>query len=225
MEKYGTIPPRFTKAWWEYFWEYYKWHTISTVFVLVLVAVTAVQCATQTKYDLSLTYAGDAMLADETVDSISAALSEVIADCDGNDERKVFFQQLSLGSNMQNADPQYEMAMSTKLMLEFTAGESYIFIFSKEMLDTYLNREDCESLFLPVSDWADTEPDKESLALAGGVAYAVKLTDSTYLNSLGLNMENQYLLVRAPRVSETDDERLMTQYESSLAAANYLIAK
>ena len=32
-EKYGTVPKKFTSAWWEYFWDYYKWHTIATVFV------------------------------------------------------------------------------------------------------------------------------------------------------------------------------------------------
>lgn len=225
MEKYGTVPPRFTKAWWEYFWEYYKWHTLASVFAAVLIAVTAVQCATQTKYDLSVTYAGSNTFPDETEDGIRNALSEVIADCDGNGERNVFFQQLTVGGDMQNSDPQYAMAMSTKLMLEFSAGESYIFILSKEQLDTYLNREDCADLFLPVSKWADSEPDSGSLALAKGVAYAVNLKNSALLNSFGQISEDCYLLVRAPRASEKDDKRLAVQYESSVSAANYLIAE
>ena len=29
-EKYGEIPPRFTRAWWNYFWYYYKWRVVIT---------------------------------------------------------------------------------------------------------------------------------------------------------------------------------------------------
>ena len=30
-EKYGTVPPKYTAKWWQYIWDYYKWHIIITV--------------------------------------------------------------------------------------------------------------------------------------------------------------------------------------------------
>ena len=48
-EKYGEVPPKFTKKWWEYFWDYYKWHVIITVVAVLIASVTIVQCATRTE--------------------------------------------------------------------------------------------------------------------------------------------------------------------------------
>ena len=42
-EKYGVVPKRFTREWWDYFWMYYKWHTIAIAFVIIAVTVTIVQ--------------------------------------------------------------------------------------------------------------------------------------------------------------------------------------
>ena len=53
-EKYGEVPPKFTKKWWEYFWDYYKWHVIITVVAVLIASVTIVQCATRPKYECCL---------------------------------------------------------------------------------------------------------------------------------------------------------------------------
>lgn len=225
MEKYGTIPPRFTKEWWAYFWEYYKWHTIATAFVLLVVIVTLVQCATKTVYDMTITYAGNSALSDEITANISSDLAEVIKDSNGDGENNIFLQQLTFG--MQNEDPQYEMAMQTKLMLEFSAGETFLFIFSKSQLDTYLNQENCEGLFLPVSEWVEDESclENASLVMSGGIAYAVSLGESAYFKSLGLDMQDQYIVIREIRDSEAKDEKFSIQFENSKIAGNYLLSR
>ena len=56
MEKYGTVPKRFTKAWWEYFWEYYKLHVIVSVVVISMIGISAHQLLTNPKYDVTVTY-------------------------------------------------------------------------------------------------------------------------------------------------------------------------
>lgn len=224
MEKYGTIPPRFTKEWWAYFWDYYKWHTIATVFAAIIILVTAVQCATQTKYDMSVTLSGKLAIPAETEDAIAAAMAEGIEDCDNNGERNVFIQQLSLSDDA-SADPQYEMAISTKLMLEFSAGESYLFILTSDIADTYLNSDSCEGLFLPVSEWAQKLPADANVKMAAGVPYAVNLGNSAFFKAHGLDMSNCWLLVRGQRNAELDDEKMAVQYENSLATANSLIAE
>ena len=65
MEKYGEIPKRFTKKWWEYFWDYYKIHTIATIAIVVAVASTISQCVNKIDYDLSLVTTGLPLLSQE----------------------------------------------------------------------------------------------------------------------------------------------------------------
>ena len=98
MEKYGTIPPRFSRAWWSYFWEYYKWHTIISAAIILLVGVTVYQSVTSPKYDLTITNAGGVQLADDMSDRLCADLGGIIADSDANGETNVFLQQLAIGS-------------------------------------------------------------------------------------------------------------------------------
>lgn len=64
-EKYGTIPKRFTKDWWSYFWDYYKVHTLVTVGIIAAIIITIIQVRSTPKYDLYVTYVGDMYLTDE----------------------------------------------------------------------------------------------------------------------------------------------------------------
>ncbi len=79
-EKYGEIPPRFTKQWWDYVWYYYKWHIIITVIAVIIAAVTMVQCATRTKYDMNVIYAGHKSYSEEEITRLQEVVSEYITD-------------------------------------------------------------------------------------------------------------------------------------------------
>ena len=70
MEKYGEVPRRFTKAWWEHFWYYYKWHTFGVIFVAVMIAISCTECAMRDKYDVTITYAGEMVFMPQTVEKI-----------------------------------------------------------------------------------------------------------------------------------------------------------
>ena len=129
-EKYGTIPKRFTKAWWEYFWEYYKIHTIVIAFIIIAVAITVYQVKTTPKYDLNLSYAGEMYLSDEMVSAIQDKLSEVIDDLDRNGEKKTGINQCVFTEN--DEDLQFTQAMITKLQLEFVTDESMLCDFSED---------------------------------------------------------------------------------------------
>ena len=81
-EKYGTIPKRFTKAWWEYFWCYYKWHTIATAFVLFVIGSTIHSCVTAEKFDLNIVHMGNMSFGDDNGTAVELALEEFIDDID-----------------------------------------------------------------------------------------------------------------------------------------------
>ena len=77
MEKYGEIPKRFTKEWWSYFWDYYKWHVIGGAVVLAMIIITAVQLMSKVAYDEIVTYIGEASYSDSAVEDIAERMSEL----------------------------------------------------------------------------------------------------------------------------------------------------
>lgn len=211
-EKYGVIPPKFTKAWWEYFWDYYKWYVIGGGFVLLLVVVTAVQCATQKRYDMTVTYAGNAYFSEEQQTHLEDAMANFVQDVDGNGEQAVFFQNLTISG--QKGQEQFDYAMQTKLELEFQNDCSFIFLFSKEQLDSMLSRDYVADLYVPVSEWApDLSSDFETVSAQDGVAYAVNLENSSFFKNLGINSKDLYVAIR---YQAKDDEKNQAAYESSL---------
>ena len=98
-EKYGEVPPKFTKKWWEYFWDYYKWHVIITVVAVLIASVTIVQCATRPKYDMNVVYAGHMNYSEEEINKLKEIISERISDIDGNGENSVLLSTLVFADN------------------------------------------------------------------------------------------------------------------------------
>lgn len=218
-EVYGVKPKKFTKEWWPYFWMYYKWHTIGIVFVVLAVTITVAQCLMRPKIDLAMTYAGHHVFSDEQSAQISADMGEVIDDIDGDGHRNVDFQRYVFIDKPGSEESDY--AMQTKLNMEFYNDRSYIFLSDEQLLKTLTNNDYYDDLYTPVTEWAQSMPDESLLYSLDGVPYAVKLTDSAYLNSLGYNTEMYIMLKRDTK----DDELEKAAYQQSVKIANKLISK
>lgn len=218
-EVYGVKPKKFTKEWWPYFWMYYKWHTIGIVFVVCSVAFTVAQCLMRPKIDLSMTYAGHHVFSDEQSAQISADMGEMIDDIDGDGHRNVDFQRYTFIDKPGSEESDY--AMQTKLNMEFYNDRSYIFLPDEQIIKVMTNNDYNDDLYMPVTEWAKEFPDESLLYSVDGVPYAVKLTESAYLNSLGYNTEMYIMLKRNAK----DDELERAAYEQSVKIANMLISK
>lgn len=217
-EKYGTVPPKWTKEWWEYFWDYYKWHTIITAFVIVCVAVTIVQCATREKYDITMTYAGHKIYTEEEIDRAAKGLAQYVDDVDGNGEQSIFFQQLNFMDEM--GSEEYDYASQSKLDMEFYNECSFLFLYDSTETETMLNRDTASEVYIPVSEWADTMPDESLLYSKDGVPYAVKLDNSAFLEENNIYHEDLYVIIRR---NYSEDEKNILANESSVRIANVLI--
>lgn len=227
MEKYGTVPKRFSKKWWEYFWDYYKWHTIATVFALFLIAITVHQYATQIHYDTTITIFGGHGLDEELIKTVEADLEGIVDDCNGDGEKHVTVQQLITPSTAQTQinDAQYEMALASKIMVEFAAGESCVFLLSQDEVNKVLNDSANDGFFVPVEKWAGAMPEKSRLMSAKGVAYAVNLGDCRFFAEKGIDASEYYLMIRNPRNNEIDDEEAMMRTEDAKKIAAHIIAE
>ncbi|MEE0944234.1 MAG: hypothetical protein UIM24_02115 [Clostridia bacterium] len=227
MEKYGEVPKKFTKKWWEYFWDYYKWHTIAILFALMLVAVIVHQYTTQIRYDTTITVSGGHGLSEGLLEIVEVDLAEVAEDINGDGEKHVMIQQLISPPAAEGAprDAQYEIAVATKVMAEFAAGESCVFFLSKDEVNKYLNDTRNDGVFVPVEEYAETMPDKSRLMSAKGIAYAVNLGACRYFTEKGIDASEYYLMIRNPRYNETDDEKAIKRTESAKKIAAYIIAE
>lgn len=217
-EKYGTVPPKWTKAWWGYFWDYYKWHTIITISAVICVAVTVVQCATKEKYDLTITNASHIIYSEEELARMEEVYSSLIDDVDGNDKKSVFVQQLNFMGTP--GSEEYDYASQTKLDLEMTNERSFIFIFDGSELENTLGRGYASELYLPVSEWAEEMPSEDKLVLKDGTAYAIKLDDSVFMEENGLYHNDMYVVLRK---NYKNDDKNNLAHESSVRIANTLI--
>lgn len=217
-EKYGVVPPKFTKAWWSYFWDYYKWYVIGIGFAVICIAATAVQCATRREYDVTMTYAGQMVFDSEASAAVENAAAEYTEDIDGNGERAVFFQTLSISGA--SGQEEYDYALQMKLDLEFQNERSFVFLFDKSQLELMLARDYVNDLFVPLSEWAGDTGGRETAAGSDGQVYAVDVSDSGFFEDIGVQCPGTYAVLR--RNTYDDGENKMA-YDSAVELLRAMI--
>ncbi len=220
-EKYGTIPPKFTRAWFEYVWTYYKWHIIGPIAVIVFAAVTLYQCTHRPQYDSEIIYAGHVVFSQRQLEEIPVGLAQYVDDVTGDGEQRVFFQQINFSDDPGMEEMDYNMQM--KLDLQFQRGETFLFMYDKSEADMMISRESAEQIYLPVSEWADTMPSEDKLYVKDGVPYAVSLANNQRVKAAGINTDDLYLTVR---INYRDNKgKLADKYENAKRLANALISE
>lgn len=225
MEKYGEIPKRFTRKWWEYFWDYYKIHTIVAVVAVVAVASTISQCVNKIDYDISLVTVGLPLLNTEKDTALCAEIAEYADDIDLKDGTNAFITQIPIG--VAGEDPGYESTLMQSFMIELGFGEGYIYFYSGECADSYLNRDDVKDSFMPVSDWGVEGidlADKGKFKLHMGAPFAMSMEGNSLLESVGIDTSDCYMMIRCPRYNEKDDEVALKKFDNAIKAANGIIA-
>lgn len=216
-EKYGTVPPKFTKKWWEYFWYYYKWHVIITAAAVLVAAVTIVQCASRPKYDMNIVYAGHMNYSETEIEKTQELLAEYITDIDGNGKKAIDFQQLMFSDGMGNEE--YDYAMQTKLDLTFTDDGTFVYLMDEIEAKLYIQRESVGEAFEKTDVYAE-DTNAEILRAEDGTGYAVNLKDSAFFKENEIYCDDLYLLVRK---NNKNDEKNTQSYEDALRIAEELI--
>lgn len=219
MEKYGTIPPKFTKQWWSYFWDYYKIHTISICAAAVLIGTTVYQCATQTKYDLSVSYIGTQDITEEQEAKLSEIIKPEIDEITGNNEIDIYYMTYPINpNNTDKSASEYEYAMQMKYTAELQAGTTDIYIMSRDNAEAKKTYSDC---FTEISELTDSADDV--LTDDSGRAYAVSLKNSRALKEAGIDSSDMYLSLRLLyEMNEKKDEYVLN-HENALKAAGLLL--
>ena len=222
MEKYGTIPKKFTKAWWEYFWEYYKWHTITIAFIIFMISSFAYSKLTATKYDLYMSYVAPGMISDDVKASMTELLAPVTDEITDNEQKDISYDMYSIDASKEPdpAEAEMESAVTMKLMAELQAGYSYLFIISKGNLESFYGLTDC------LEDTSVYAGDNENVFRdQTGKACAISLKDNPKLSALGFNNPDLYLAVRSLYERDKDNEKNVKLYENSLKIAEFIVGE
>lgn len=216
-EKYGTVPPRFTKAWWEYFWDYYKWHVIITIIALLIAAVTITQCATREKYDMNIVYVGHMNYSQEEIEKTQELLEQHITDVDENGENSILFNQLVFLDTA--GSEEYDYAIQTKLDVSFLDDCSFVYLFDKAQAELQLQKEAADEIFECTDSWAKGT-EAEILTGPDGKGYAVNLKDSKLLKDNNIYCDDLYVMIRQ---NYKDDKENTQAHEDSINVAEVLV--
>lgn len=215
MEKYGTIPPKFTKDWWSHYWTYYKFHFLAGLFIAFSVGSLIHSCVTQIDYDLKIQYAAYGLSPkEEIVTKLEEKLTDLSEDVTANEKVEVYAGIISGLSEESPESIQYESAILTKFMAEIQTAENHIYIVDKSFADRLIDYE----CLRPVNEWADKfeESDLYSNVL-------LSLSNNETFANMGFNTENLYIGVLALREKLKADEEYMSKYENAVNVAKQLI--
>lgn len=221
-EKYGTVPKKFTKEWWEWYWMYYKWLTLGILFTLIVITVSIVSSCLAEKYDITLTYAGKSYHTDEVKEKVEEILSPLCADLDENGENSLYFSSLYLDT--ESKDVQQVQAMATKLAMALGEEETYIFLLTREIADSY-KEESAEYIpFAPLENWVKSDISELDTYDAHGNSYGIAISELDIFKEIGIPTDDVYMFIRYyPRKDQI--KKQLKGYEASIELANKILEK
>lgn len=195
MEKYGVKPERFTKAWFEYVWDYYKIHIIVGLVLLAAIIYTVIAINSKKEYDLTVVFATNQQVTDEAKKSLTGELKKIAKDINGDGEINVAIFDYPYISDYD--DIEYKRALEEKFHLDLQAGETFLYVISKDVLDDLKYRSEIKGLFTTPSEWVENaESDGEFVATL----------DSEILKNSGIIEDDLYVGLRNFRYSESEEK-------------------
>lgn len=148
---------------WTNFWYYYKVHVFAAIFIIAVVAVTAVECAKRVDYDLNISYYSSTAISDDGIEKLKELFATCTKDIDYNGSVDVGI--VSCFANPEEANEQTQ-AVFVKLAAELAAGDSMGYILDESYKEIFLRSySDTVDTILEI----DTVPEvRDALGLAGG---------------------------------------------------------
>lgn len=210
MAEVVVKPKAFTKEWFGYVWDYYKWHIIIGIVAVALLAMTVVHLCTDIKYDTNINFISSGAITQDEADKIAKLCAENSDDLNNNDRVDISFTQLNF-TEENKKNPEMYSALSEKRMALYASEDELIFIVDAAMFSEVVESKYTEGMFFEAEEWAEGEYTKEG-------AYAVSLKNSTAFKEAGVDSSDMYILVAVDR-----DEELTPKEKNAMKIANFLI--
>lgn len=218
-EKYGEVPKIFTKKWWEYFWDYYKVHTIVIVIAIIAITMAVYKAATAPKYEFNIAYSAEANIPTDTEEMFRKKLSEYVTDSNGDGEDGVVIHQNTFLSGMEDA--QAEQTMILRMQLEATDKDTIVYIISEDKLKYMIDAPEMKGVFLSVEEWLDSDVSEDKLYKSNGKACAMRINGSKMLEQYGIYSDNLYIAVR--NYNEELSDEMKEKIADAINIANAIV--
>ncbi len=187
MAEKVVVPKAFTKEWYEYVWDYYKYHIMVGILTIVFLTVVVTQMINTVKYDANINLITTGILAEEKEEKLAYFCSENSEDVNQNERVDVSITQLNF-TQENRANQEMHTALLNKLMVLFNSNDELLFIVDEYMLDYIEGMKYTEDIFYRADEWID-----EELLYKGD--YAVTLDKSSVLENLGIDSSDLYILL------------------------------
>ena len=172
----------------EYIKDYYKWHIIIAILLVVTLVFTIVHFATKEKYDIRLFYVGEAYFGSDYAEGINS-LTDFCTDITGDGEVKLLFDQFCYGGLN---DPQYLTTMTATLEKMLAKEKDVCLVLADEGLaKTVLAM---SGKYVMQADLWATDSEDDYLVVSGFPG-AVSLKNSAYLKEKSFPAENLYIML------------------------------
>ena len=177
-----------TKQKFEYIKDYYKWHIIIALLIVIAIVCTVVHFATKEEYDIRLFYAGEAYIGSDYAEGINS-LTDFCDDITGDGEVKLLFDQFCYGGLN---DPQYLTTMTATLEKMIAKEDDVCLVLADEGLaKTVLAM---SGKYVMQADLWATDSEGDYLVVSGFPG-AVSLKNSAYLKENGFYVDNLYIML------------------------------
>lgn len=142
--------------WFKNYWYYYKWQVIVIAFVLFVVVFCVVQCGSQEKYDVYITYAGPDNISNQ-IEDITIAVRSVYTTKEEKNARGISVRNLlwinsELAAEYVKNGLYYDNQLNTDnaklLSTEIVSGNSFIYILDKQQYENMKG----DGVFSPLSE-------------------------------------------------------------------------
>jgi len=213
MAEKFVIPKAFTKEWFLYVWDYYKYHILVFIAAVFLAVFTIVEINSTVRFDVNINFVAETVIDSELAQRITSACEDVSDDLDKNNEVNISFTQLNFTDD---ARQDYTMfsALYNKLISVFSADDEFLYITDKSMLTEILSMSQTEGMFIPVSEWSE-----ENMETVEDIA--VSLKDSSVLRELDIDTQDMYIFVRMN--FEEENEELELKEKNAIKIAKFLL--
>lgn len=160
---------RFGK-WFENFWYHYKWHTLITLFVVLVITICTVQICKRPDYDIHIVYAGSANVRGSKnendiseYEKICKSLNEATEDFDGNGSVSSSLEAIYLLSESEISDIQesvqgtgnefnYNRENQNDFRDRLYYSDIYVFLISESIYKSYQVTEQNTPMFSSIRD-------------------------------------------------------------------------
>lgn len=195
MAEHFEKPKAFTTAWFSYIWHYYKVHILCVLAAIFLIVITVAEIINTKEYDMHINYIATNMISAKTEERFINAAEEHVSDITGDNEVHLSLTQINFTPEAMQ-DGNQMMALENKLMTAFASSDEMLYLFDEMMLRDVLSIDATEGVFIPVSSWCETNVQKDELYVHENEACAVKLSNSTLFQQLGVDTSDMYVAVR-----------------------------